>query len=119
MNVGSVVVGGLVDDDLIAVPKPAIAVVEIKWGDAEIESPEPEAARTASGETPDVSATETIGKVSVLPRMIEVEAGVVASLIVPDPFAIVMDVRGFGMALAITVGGLGSALARRFVGVPS
>ena len=62
------------------------------------------------------NAAEAAGEMAVFPWMIKMEASVIPSLIMADPFAIVMDMRGFGMALAIAVVGLGSTLVRRFMG---
>ena len=39
----------------------------------------------------------------MLPGMIEVETGVIASGVVPNPFAVVVDVRGFGMAFPVAI----------------
>jgi hypothetical protein len=53
-----------------------------------------------------MAASEAAGKVAVLPGMIQVEPGVVASCVMPDPGTVVMDVRGLGMALVIVkIGG--------------
>ena len=61
----------IVEDDLIGGPIPVAAVADVIGRYAEVESAEPEAARTASAETPDVSAANLTGKVSVLPGMVE------------------------------------------------
>jgi hypothetical protein len=37
--------------------------------------------------------------------MIQMEAGVVASVVVSDPFAVVVDVGSFGMAFMVAIGG--------------
>lgn len=92
------VVGVVVDDDVIGGPVPGIAVVKVVGRYAKVESAEPEAAGSAAAETPDVSTSDLAGKVSVLPRMVEVIVGVVAPSVMADPTIIAMDVRGFGMA---------------------
>jgi hypothetical protein len=51
-----------------------------------------------------MSAAEAAGVVAVLPGMIEVEAGVVVAVIMPDPFAVVVDVRSFGVAWMVDAG---------------
>src|SRR5579863_9341092 len=46
---------------------------------------------------PHVSAAKTAREMAVFPRVVEMETGIIASRIVPDPSAVVMDVRSFGM----------------------
>jgi len=98
------VVGIFVDHDLVAVSEPVIAEAEVKSGDAEIEAAKPETAGTAAQNAPDVAAAEAAGEASVLPGMIEVEAGIIGAGVVPDPLAVVVDVRGFGMAFFVGSG---------------
>lgn len=87
------VVGILVDDDVVGIPKPVIAIGDVKGSDAEVEAAEPEAARTAAGEAPDVFGAEAGGEVAVRPRMIEMEAGVRGTLFMADPVPLCVDVR--------------------------
>lgn len=47
--------------------------------------------------------------------MIEVEAGIVTSLIVAHPLAVAVYVRGLGVAFAVAKGRLGSGLMRSTV----
>jgi len=105
-------VGIVVDHNVVAVPEPVIAVTNIKSRDAKKESAEPEAARTASAKAPPVTRAEAAFKVTMLPRMIEMEARVIAPVVVPDPLAVVMDMGGFGMPFAIAEAGLGRGWAR-------
>ncbi len=102
-EIPAVVVGVFVDHDLVAVPEPVIAEGQVKGADAEVEAAEPETVGAASGDAPDMAAAEAAGEVAMLPGMIEVEAGVIASGVVPDPFAVVVDVRGFGMAFMVAI----------------
>jgi hypothetical protein len=95
------VVGIFVDDDVVAIPEPAVAKADVVRSDAEIEAAEPEAAGTASGQMPYVAGAETAGKVAVLPRMIEVVVGIVGTGIVADPFAVGVNVGGVGMAFVV------------------
>src|SRR5215467_1387879 len=69
--------------------------------DAEVESPEPEAAGAASDQAPAIGMADAAGEAAVFPGMVEVKAGIVAAGIVADPLTVVMDVRRFGMALLI------------------
>ena len=113
-EIPAVVVGIFVDHDLVAVPVPVVAIGEIKRGNAEVEAAKPEAAGAASADAPDVAAAEAAGEAAMLPGMIEVEAGVVASSVVSNPLAVVVDVRSFGMACPgrRTPGAAGSARER-------
>ena len=63
-----------------------------------------------------MAAAEAAGEAAMLPGMIEVEAGIVARAgVVPDPFAVVVNVRSVGMAFCRdNVGGHG--LGRRAMG---
>ena len=51
----------------------------------------------------------------MLPGMLEVEAGIVTSLIVAHPFTVAVYVRGLGMSFAVAEGLLRSGLMRRTV----
>jgi hypothetical protein len=96
-------VGIFIDHDLIAVPEPVTAQGKVKGGDAESEAAKPETAGAASTDAPDVAAAEAAGEAAVLPGMIEVEAGVIASGVVSDPSAVVVDVRSFRMAFPVAI----------------
>jgi hypothetical protein len=48
-----------------------------------------------------VAAAESAGESAMFKGMIEVEASIIASSVVPDPGAVVMDVRGLRMACII------------------
>jgi len=52
---------------------------------------------------PDVTATETTGKAAMLKGVIEMEVRVAAALIMSNPLAVVVNVRGFGVALLVSV----------------
>src|SRR5215472_10826781 len=94
-------IGVVIDDDVVAVPVPIAHIGNIHRCDAEVESPEPEAAGAASDQAPAMGMADAPGEAAVFPGMVEVKAGIVAAGIVADPLAVVMDVRRFGMALLI------------------
>jgi len=96
-EVPAVVVGIVVDDDVVAVPKPLVAEADVEVGDAEVETAEPKASRTAACQMPDVAAADAAGEASMLPGMIEVVVSVCAARVVADPFSIGMDVWGVGV----------------------
>ena len=83
----------VVEDDVIGAPIPIRAVTKVIGSYAEKESAEPEAIRTASAKTPDVSATDFAGEVTVRPGMVKVIVGIVASRAMADPLVIGVDVR--------------------------
>jgi len=97
-------VGVVVDHDVIVVPIPVVHISDIKGSDAEIVSAEPKAGRPPAPQPPHEARPETALEVAVFPRMIQVEAGVVRPLLVSDPFAVMVDVRGLGMSLLIAQG---------------
>ena len=95
------VVGVFVDHDVVAVPIPVIDVGEVKRSNAEVEAAEPEAAGIAAFEAPAVSATESAVEAAMFPGVVEVEADIVTAALVADPFAVVVDVRGFGVPFTV------------------
>src|ERR1700722_8747383 len=97
-------VGIVIDDDLVAVPEPIIAVGKVKGANAEVEAAKPEPVGASSGDAPDVAAAEAAGEPTMFPGMIEVEAGIVSSGVVSDPRSVVVDVRSFGMAFFAATG---------------
>ena len=97
-------VGVVVDHDVIVVPIPVVNIGDIKGSDAERVVAEPKAGRPSASQPPHEARPETALAVAVLPRMIQVEAGVVRPLVVSDPFAVMVDVRGRGMSLLIAQG---------------
>ena len=80
------VVGVFVNDDLIGIPKPAVAEADVKRRDTlKFKPAEPEPARTAAPQMPDVAFAEAAGKVAVLPRMIEMVVNIVLARIMAYP----------------------------------
>jgi hypothetical protein len=100
-EVPAVMVGVVVYDDVIAVPEPVIAIAQVEGANAEVEASKPKAVGAASAEAPDVTTADAAGEAAVFPRVIEVEANIVASIFMSDPLAVVVDVRGFRMAFMI------------------
>ena len=91
----------LVDYDLVAIPEPVIAEIEVVGGYAEVETTEPETLPVPSSQAEDMAAAEAAGEVPVFPWMIEVVMRIVAPGIVPNPFIVGMNVGCFGMALLV------------------
>ena len=78
-QVPAVVIGILVDDDLVGIPEPIVAIAYIRVSDVEIKAAKPEAPGTATGDAPNVAAAEAAGEVAMLPRMIEMEVRIIAA----------------------------------------
>jgi hypothetical protein len=103
-EIPAVVVRVLVNHHVVAVPIPAIAIREVKWGDAEIEAAKRETAGIATLYAPPMSMTQATLKVAVFPGMIEAETLVIPPPIVANPFAVAVHVWGFGMIVAVPIG---------------
>lgn len=105
------------DGDIVAIPGPVTAVADIEIGNAEVESAEPEAARSSASETPYMATAEASGEMAVLPWMVKMETGVVASIIVADPLAVSVDVGSLGMTFLVAeILFRGTLMRRRGVG---
>ena len=102
-QVPAVVIGILVNDNLVGVPQPFVAVADIRIGNAEVEAAEPETAGTAANDAPDMAAAEAAVEVAVLPGMLDMEAGVIAAGVVADPLPVGVDVRSFGVAFPVGI----------------
>jgi hypothetical protein len=97
-QIPAVVIGILVDRDVVVVPVPIIAVVIVVGCDLEVRVLEPEALAVPSLEAINVAGAEAESKASVLPGTINAVVGIVATGIVADPPPIVrMDVGSVGM----------------------
>lgn len=104
----------MINDDLVAAPKPVVAIADVIRGHAEIEAAEPEALRPASREMPDVGAAKTSLKMPVFPRVIEVIVRIAGRRIVSYPLSVCMDVGGVGMPRRIAkIRPLGNGLPLR------
>src|SRR6202007_1477824 len=87
-----------IDDDVVAVPEPIVAVDVLEWRDREEEPANVESIATAPTETPDVMRTDGACEMSVLPGMIQMEIRIVGAGLVPHPAIIGrMHVRGRGV----------------------
>ena len=96
------VVRVVINYHLVAVPGPIVTVSVVRSGNAEIEAAEPEAVASSASQMPNVAAANSACKAPMLPRVIEVVAGVSTARIVANPFAVVVDVGSFGVS-----GGIG------------
>jgi hypothetical protein len=103
-EVPAVMIGIFIDNNLVGVPEPIITVPQVKVCHGEVEAAEPETPGATAFNAENVSAAEAARKVTMLPGMIEVVVGIVASRIMADPLVSAgVDVRRIGMALPIVV----------------
>jgi hypothetical protein len=84
-QVVAIVIGVLVEDDIVAVPAPAIAITELDGSDSERKAVEPEAPGSAAFDAPYMARTETASEVPVLPGMIKMKTDVVAAGVMSHP----------------------------------
>jgi hypothetical protein len=98
--VGEIVAGIVrigIEDDVVGVPVPAVAVGDVSCSDAEEESAEAEAGGTSAAETPDLASADCSWEVSVLPGMVEVVAGVIGGNVADPAIVAGIDVGGGGV----------------------
>ena len=112
-QVPAIVIRIVIDDDVVTVPGPVATEAKIDRSDAEVESAEPEAAWTPAGKMPPVTVPNSAWKVAVLPRMVKMEAGVIAPIVVADPLSVSVNVGSFGMTFLVAKILFGRILVRR------
>ena len=69
------VVGIGIEDDVVGIPEPAVAIAEVGGSDAEVVSAKPEAGRTAAADPPDLACADAAGETAMLPGVVEVVGG--------------------------------------------
>ena len=97
-QIPAIVVWVLIDHDLVAIPEPVIAEVEVVCGDAEVETTKPETLPVSSSQAEDMAAAESASKASVFPRMIDVVVGIITAGIMSDPLIVRVNVGSFRMS---------------------
>src|ERR1017187_662701 len=104
-------VGVLVNHDLVRVPEPAVAEVDIIGSHEEVETAKPTAIRPPSRRAPDMLFANTAHESSMLPRVIEMIVRVVRPGVVPNPFvAFHVYVRRLRMARLVSVSRAGGCI---------
>lgn len=102
-EIPSHVIGILKNADIVAVPIPIAAVAGINRCDVEVITTEPEPPGAAALQTPDMPMPKAAVKAAVLPGMVDMEANILASVIMADPFPVAMDVRSLGMIVTVAM----------------
>jgi hypothetical protein len=108
-----------INDYVVTVPIPAIAIGEVGSGHSEIEVAKVKAVRSATGQVPNVTGAKAAVEVAVFPGMIQMIAGIVLAGIVTNPL-VAVHVGSIGMprmlfveVLRSTLGGSGARIASR------
>jgi hypothetical protein len=91
------VVGVIVNHDLVAIPKPVIAIGKVEGSHGEVGIVEPEPLAASAGKMPNVIFADASSEPAVFPWVIEVVPRIVTARIMADPFAVRMNVRRVGM----------------------
>jgi len=65
-------VWGVINHDLVTIPKPISAIAQVVGSDAEKEAAKPESSWTAALKMEDVTGTKPASEMAVLPGMVEV-----------------------------------------------
>ena len=101
-QIPSVMVGIFVDNDLIRIPEPIVAVADIVRSNAKVKAAEPETRWAAASKMPDVATTKATGKVTMLPRMVDVVVGIIAAGVMAHPLIVGVDVGSVRMTTFVT-----------------
>jgi hypothetical protein len=101
----------VVNDDLVGIPYPSVAIAYIKRRYAPKPSVKPEPPWTASAQMPNVAATNSAIEATVLPGMVEMIIGVRTTGVMTHPLAAIVNVRRFGVTLSVGMAGLRSGPA--------
>ena len=86
---------------VVSSPVPTVAIGDIKGRHAPGPAVKPETARSTAANAPNVRGAKATGETTMFPRMIKMIVRIVTTRIVTHPLAVVMNVRRFGVALAI------------------
>jgi hypothetical protein len=97
-QVPSVVIGIVVDHDLIGVPEPIVTEGDVVWRHTEEESVEPESSRTAACEPKAMTAPDAAGETTMLERMIDMIVAVATTRVMSNPVTVPVHVRRIGMS---------------------
>src|SRR4029077_340092 len=78
-----------IEHDVVAIPKPVVAVVIVSGCDAKKEAVKAEAIAVPASEAVDVGGAKSAWKMSVLPGAVEVVTGIVPAAIMADPAIVI------------------------------
>lgn len=102
-QVPAVVIGIVVDYDLVGGPIPVVTKAVVKGCHAEVEAAEPEAFAVAAFDVPLMAAADAACEAAMLPGMIEVIVRIIAPGIVADPLIVGVNVRGLGVSFFVGI----------------
>jgi len=78
-----------IEHDVVAIPKPVVAVVIVGGSNAKKEAVKAEAIAVPASEAVDVGGAKSAWKMSVLPGAVEVVTGIVPAAIMADPAIVI------------------------------
>src|ERR1700687_1882787 len=84
-QIPAIVIRILIDDDVVAIPVPAITESEIGGSNAPVPAVEPESTGTSASEMPPVRRTKSTSEATMLKGAIDTVVSVVAAGIMSDP----------------------------------
>jgi hypothetical protein len=87
-------IGIIVDDDLVGIPEPPIAIGYFPGKDAEVVTTKPKPRRASASQAPYVFGSESSREMTMLPRLVESKARVLTTGRVTDPGFPIVDMRG-------------------------
>jgi len=88
----------VIDYNLIAVPKPIGAKIQIVRGYTPVEVAKPETARASASQSPYVTLSDPTRESSMFKGLIEVIVGIILPRVVPNPLTVCVYVRSFRMS---------------------
>lgn len=100
----------VVDNDLVTIPVPAVYKLVVVGRHAKEKAIEAESFPVAAAQTPNMSLSESAGKTSMFPRLVNVIMNVASTCVVSDPLIVSMNVGCFWMAGLIAKGTVGISL---------
>jgi hypothetical protein len=106
----------VVDYDRVGIPQPVGNIAELERRDAPVEVVEPEPRRAAALKMKHMAWSEAAREMPVFERMVQMELSVVPSSVVPNPLAVMFDMRRIGMSRLVLEVSLHRSRVRSFMG---
>ena len=97
------VVRVVINHYLVVVPIPVGAIAIIVGSYTEKETAEPEAFAAPTTQVPHVPRADSAGKVTMLPRVVEMIVGIGGAGFMSDPLSVIVNVRSVRVSLRITI----------------
>ena len=101
-QIPAIVIGVLVDDDIVSIPVPSINEAKIDRRDAPVPSIEGEAIGASTAEVPSVRWSESAYEAAMFKGVVDMKVCIVATGVVTHPLISLINVRCVGMAWPVT-----------------